>query len=96
MRCHPEGTEVWYTLFSNQTALDNYLNEPPPDGFQPCPGGGQGPQDWHRAASPQQPEGKVECYSETVMWSMNSQLLAGYVHGANIDQLYQWWQAHYQ
>jgi serine/threonine protein kinase len=113
LRCNADATDnpahlVYYVMFADQRSLDddfNRLLKGP--GKQPCPGTGQVPAEWHRAATPQQAEGKLFCdlltYSQLpdLYWTMNSQLVSGSAAGsgsgaAGLNQLYQWWAARYQ
>jgi hypothetical protein len=102
VQCKPDTSSLSslkYYLFPDRSTIRNWMNETPGGGFQPCPGRGQGPQPWHRAANPQQTEGVVECYTydgPTVSWSEESRLLVGAAVGASIDQVYQWWAARYK
>jgi hypothetical protein len=80
------------------------------ESFVACPGRGQSPQDWHSAANPQR-SGKISCIVghagagpkggtyPSIHWTVDSQLLLGSVGGDkehSLDQLNQWWTAHYQ
>jgi hypothetical protein len=82
----------------------NKLNKGAGETFVACPGMGQGPQDWHRAANPEQ-SGKISCSTfpspvDFVRWTIDSQLVMGSIggghYGQTFDQLLQWWRAHYQ
>ncbi|MGB9226742.1 hypothetical protein [Mycobacterium sp.] len=94
-------SDLRYTLFSNQTALENYVNSQPSGGFRPCPGRGQSPVDWQSAANPQQLKGTLTCYNyegPVVSWSIDAQLVHGFARGGSgttIDRVYQWWAAQY-
>lgn len=113
LRCSPDANndpvhELYYVLFADQGSLDAHFNgmlKGP--GKQPCPGTGEVPSEWHRAATPQQVEGKLACdlvtYSQLpdLDWTMNAQLVSGSASGsgtgtAGLNELYQWWSARYQ
>jgi serine/threonine protein kinase len=90
------GITVSYGLFPNATALESYINLVPPGGFQPCPGRGQSPSEWHKSADPQT-AGKVVCWSgRYVDWSIDPQLVIGRANGPSTDLTYGWWAARYQ
>ncbi len=105
--------QLWYALFPDQATLDRDFNNNidfRPDSstqLMPCPGMEISPQYWHRAATPQQSEGKIACFADTrdpsrggVVWTVDSELLVG--HGqalggeSTLAQVFQWWAAHYQ
>jgi serine/threonine protein kinase len=105
---------LWYALFPDQATLDrefNMYSSPRPESTSerlvPCPGMGQSPQYWHRAATPQQNEGKIACMADpgnpshgVVVWTIDSELLFGNGQvsggGSTLAQVFQWWAAHYQ
>jgi hypothetical protein len=102
--CHPNVsgslvTSLDYWLFADQGSLDSWVTQPPATGFQPCPGRGPSPQDWHSTWNPQL-QGKIVCFVDDgepyVRWSINSQLLFGQASGVYLDSLYHWWAARYQ
>jgi hypothetical protein len=106
VECSPNATgvlSVGYSLYPDVNALENYFSTHLVAGSEPCPGRGQSPEAWHRAATPQVTEGRVVCYTTAtvpnVAWTVDSQLLVGYAGGGlggSLDQVYQWWAANYQ
>ena len=94
-----EVSRVEYSLFPDQATLDRYFDDHL-GVAQPCPGTVQSPQNWHRAAIPQQTGGRVMCIpSSRVMWTVESQLLVGDAWGPSresLDHVYQWWANRYQ
>jgi hypothetical protein len=104
--CRPSGTNIDgnYWLYDNQAGIDGYVKlfSSPYGQWRPqaCPGMGKSPQNWHRAATPQQTEGKIICGSAngqfTLHWTIDTQLVMADMSGDTIDQVFQWWAAHYQ
>jgi hypothetical protein len=93
-----------YWLFPDQNAMASAFNSnPAPYWLVACPALGSSPQEWHRAATPQQPEGQLRCGSSSgptanLTWTIDSQFVLGGLSSANpgsIDPLYQWWASHY-
>jgi hypothetical protein len=85
--CQPQSNDVVavrYWLFSDQATLDAHFKNSFSDSPRSC-GPADSPQSWHRAASPQQTEGRVMCFSSGgindtyLVWTVDSQLLLGEV-----------------
>jgi serine/threonine-protein kinase len=111
LRCSTGGqfNTLAYSLFPDQATLDRNFTYMPTAALVPCPGGGQSPQPWYDPIHPEQTTGKLLCAintspvsgaeSPTVRWSIDSDLVVGIAagqKGQSIDQVYQWWAAHYQ
>jgi serine/threonine-protein kinase len=111
LRCSTGGqfNTLAYSLFPDQATLDRNFTYLPTAALVPCPGWGQSPQQWYDPIHPEQTKGKLLCAintspvngaeSPTVRWSIDSDLVVGIAagqKGQSIDQVYQWWAAHYQ
>jgi serine/threonine-protein kinase len=88
-------TVLGYWLFSDAGRLYNHFGQ----GSLACPGTGQSTLDWRSTTDPQL-SGKVECYRSGdtyfTAWTVDSQLLYGFVGGTSLEPVYQWWAARYK
>ena len=110
LRCSTGGqfNTLAYALYPEQTTLDRNFTYEPTATLVPCPGSPQSPVTWFSPIPPDQMGGKLLCAIEhsvdgpdspMVRWSIDFALVIGIVAGQvgqSIDQVYQWWAAHYQ
>jgi serine/threonine protein kinase len=98
-----------YAVFPDRATFNNAatgaLN---PQGAETCPGMGQSPQQWHSPRDSQQ-SGRLACSTwyaaginttfAIITWTIDSDLVLASGQGApgkTMDEVFQWWAAHYQ
>lgn len=104
--CQADQLSISYSLFRDQTTMHDDLETSGFGAGQGCPGAQMGltRRGWSRPGDPQQ-SGEMICYWKSaddvhgLSWTIDSQLLVGTARAApkeRIEQVYQWWTAHYQ